>query len=90
MITVLGSKYRELLNILEREQQRSLPKGCREKRIFQCVDDLNVINYQEVWDDLDLLIESMRDTRFEFVSSAIKTLSSNWNIEILEPVEGLS
>ena len=86
-IKVLGSKYRELLNILETEQQSELPSGCLSRTIYQSIENLNELSYLEVWDDLDVLKKSMEGDRYEYVVGAIKNLSQDWSIEVFEQIE---
>jgi len=86
-IKVLGSKYRELLNILETEQQLELPSGCLSRTIYQSIEDLNSLSYLEGWKDLELLENSMKRDRYEYVVGAIKNLSQDWSIEVFEQIE---
>ncbi|MCA0933656.1 hypothetical protein LCM02_14420 [Lutimonas saemankumensis] len=86
-IKVLGSKYRELLNILETEQQSVLPSGCISRTIYQSIENLNSLSYLERWEDLDLLKKSMEGDRYEYVVGAIKNLSQDWSIEVFEQIE---
>ena len=86
-IQVLGSKYRELLKILESEQNRNLPKGCLSRTTFQSIDNLNELSYLEVWDDLSLLKESMSGKRYQYLLGAVKNLSADWSVEVTEKIE---
>lgn len=86
-IHVLGSKYRELLKIFETEQNLELPKGCLSRTTFQSIDNLNELSYLEVWDDLNLLKESMSGKRYQYLLGAIKNLSADWSVEISEKIE---
>ena len=86
-IKVLGSKYRELLNILETEQDLLLPSGCLSRTVYQSIEDLNSLSYLEVWENLELLENSMKGDRYEYVVGAIKNLSQDWSIEVFEQIE---
>lgn len=86
-IRVVGSKYRELMNILERELLKEMPATCLDKDLFQSVDDLNMIIYKEVWSNLDNLKSSLKSTRFELVRGAVKSLAESWELEIFEAIE---
>lgn len=86
-IEVLGSKYRELLNLLESEQQSELTSGCLSRTVYQSIDNLNSISYLETWDDLGLLEKSMQEDRYNYVLGAVKNLSENWSMDIYEKIE---
>jgi len=86
-IQVLGSKYRELLKILESEQNRNLPKGCLSRTTFQSIENLNELSYLEVWEDLRLLKESMSGERYQYLLGAVKNLSADWSVEVTEKIE---
>jgi quinol monooxygenase YgiN len=83
-IKVNGSKYRELLNILEVELTSVKLQGCLERAIFQSIEDLNSITYVEEWNDLVLLKSSFKGSRFNFIFGAVKNLADEWEMEVLE------
>jgi len=86
-IKVNGSKYRELLNILEIERKSEKYKGCLERTIFQSIEDLNSLTYVEEWSDLELLKSSFQGSRFNFIFGAVKNLADEWSMEVLENME---
>ena len=84
---VSGGKYRELLNILELELKNEMLKGCVDRSIYQSVEDLNVITFIEEWNDFKLLKSSFQSSTFKYMLGAIKNLTDNWSIEVLETKE---
>lgn len=86
-IRVSGGKYRELLNILELELKNEKLKGCVERSIYQSVEDLNVITFVEEWNDFKLLKSSFQESRFKYILGAVKNLSDEWTMEVLENIE---
>ena len=83
----MGSKYRELLNLLESEQRSDLPIGCDSRTIYQSLATLTALSYVEIWDDLGLLEKSMQEDRYNYVLGAVRNLSENWSIDIYEQIE---
>ena len=86
-IQVLGSKYRELLNVLESEQRMQLPEGCLSRNTFQSIENLNELSYLETWNDLKLLESSISSDRFRYLLGAVKNLSQDWSVEVSEKIE---
>ena len=54
LIEVNNSKYRELLNVFERELTKAKPIGCKQKDVFQSLNNLHKFTYVEYWKDEDL------------------------------------
>jgi quinol monooxygenase YgiN len=86
-IQVAGGKYREMLNILEAEQEVPLQKGCLSRSTFQSIRNLNELSYLEVWEDFRLLEKSMSSERYEYLLGAVMNLCHEWSVEIYEKIE---
>lgn len=86
-IQVAGSKYREMLNILESEQKMPLPQGCLSRTTFQSIENLNELSYLETWDSLKLLKASMSSERYEYLLGAVMNLCHEWSVEVSEKIE---
>ena len=87
LIRVNGGKYRELLNLLELELSNTKLEGCSNRAIYQSIEDLNAITFVEQWNDLKLLKSSFKSPRFIYIMGAIKNLSDDWTMEVLESLE---
>lgn len=83
-LTVRNSKYRELLNILERELSREIPYGCQERKVLQSLDDMNVFNFKLLWHDHTSMNTYLNSHDFKVLNGGLTTLCDKLEFEVFE------
>ena len=76
IIHVEGSKYREFMNLMEKQVKLTKPFGCTSRMISQSIEDNNVFDYTENWSDLDDLQLYLQSSDFKTLNGAIKLLTN--------------
>ncbi len=83
MVQVSSSKYREFVNLMEKEIQLK-PMGCTHKMIGQSLDDSNVFDYSIHWSSYNNLEEHINSVEFRSLMGAVKVLTSIWKVHVEE------
>lgn len=84
-LTVRNSKYRELLNILERELARKIPQGCQEREVLQSLDNMNAFNFKLHWHDHSSMHSYLNSNEFKVLNGGLTTLCDKLEFEVYEP-----
>ncbi len=87
VLKVSSSKYRELMNMLEREIERKTPSGCLFKRAYQSLGNMQVLQYEESWDNLEKLRDHLSSANFRTLVGGFQLLSDFTQVEIFEAKE---
>lgn len=83
-VQVNGSKYREFLNLMQKEIDKPKLKGCNMRKLSQSVSNMNEFNYTEEWTDLSLLRGNLATPEFGTIKGAVKVLCDSWTYKVFE------
>ena len=86
-ITVSNTKYRELLNMIEKELSRPIPFGCSKRDVLQSLDDIHSFTYSLHWNSPSSLTDYLESTDYKAFKGGLNVLSSDIEFSVFEPKE---
>jgi len=75
ILEVYDSKYRELVNVLEKEISKERPVGCSSRMAMQSLKDINIFEYSEEWSDLPNLSLHINGNIFKSLKGGFHVLT---------------
>ena len=86
-LKVHDSKYRELLNVLERKMRKPPWGELTDCTAFQAINDMHIFEYLEVWTELESLKKYLNSDEFKSIDGAFQLLTIIEDFSITESVE---
>ena len=84
ILNVYDSKYRELVNVLDRELSLVKPIGCHYRMAFQSLKKVNQFEFKEEWTDLNLMKSYLDSLPFHSLKGGFELLCEVSQFQVYE------